>query len=323
MHQRTAEDSISASSYEEPEGAPVQAQASLGPFGGCDRLGFPSSFAAAPTTTSASAPSGLNVELGVQQTNESPEGLSTSALKKAVVTLPEGMTVNPSAGSGLGACTQAEYEEEALEVSQEKGCPSDSKLGTVRIKTPALNEEGAGSVYVSDAPYENPYGSLIALYVLARFPNRGVVVKVAGKVSADPLTGRLVTTFEGVPFKTGPSLQGLPPVPFSLFTFSFRQGETSPLVTPPTCGTDYTVQAKLTPWSAPEEELTDTSPPFQITSGFDGGACPAGGVPPFHPSFSAGTLDNNAGSYSPLEVRIIRDDGEQEITGFSSQLPPG
>jgi hypothetical protein len=37
----------------------------------------------------------------------------------------------------------------------------------------------------------------------------------------------------------------------------------------------------------------------------------------------AGTLNNAAGSYSPLYIRISRNDGEQEITGFASQLPPG
>ena len=64
-------------------------------------------------------------------------------------------------------------------------------------------------------PYANPFsepehpdGSLIALYVIVRFPVRGVTVKVAGKVSADPITGRLVTTFEGVPSLHGPSLEG-------------------------------------------------------------------------------------------------------------------
>ena len=60
-----------------------------------------------------------------------------------------------------------------------------------------------------------------------------MIVKVAGKVEANPVTGQLVTTFEGVPSLHGPSLEGLPPVPFSLFTFQFHQGQTSPLVTPP------------------------------------------------------------------------------------------
>ena len=186
----------------------------------------------------------MNVELGVHQTNENPEGLAASALKKAVVTLPEGMTVNPSAGAGLGACTREEYEAEALVESPATGCPIESKLGTVKIVTPALDEEAKGSVYLA-TPYANPFpeparagepahpeGSLLALYVVARFPVRGVLVKVAGKVEANPVTGQLVTSFEGVPSLHGPYLEGLPPVPFSLFTFQFHQGQTSPLVTP-------------------------------------------------------------------------------------------
>ncbi len=316
-------------SWQEPDAKPAEAVALLAPLNDCDRLGLLSIFTAVPTTTSAYAPTGLNVELGVRQTNENPEGLAASALKKAVVTLPEGMTVNPSAGVGLGACTRGEYEAESLETPVGVGCPIESKLGTVHIKTPALNEEGTGSVYLA-TPYANPFseeghpdGSLIALYVVARFPVRGVTVKVAGKVTADPITGRLVTAFEGVPSLDGePSLEGLPPVPFSSFVFQFHQGETSPLVSPPACG-NYNVRAELIPWSEPAETLTDLSSPFEITSSFSGGACPGGGVPPFKPEVSAGTLDNDAGSYSPFEIRITRGDGEQEITGFASQLPLG
>jgi uncharacterized repeat protein (TIGR01451 family) len=316
-------------SWQEPDAKPAEAEPLLAPLDDCDRLGLESTFTAVPTTTSAYAPTGLNVELGVRQTNENPEGLAASALKKAVVTLPEGMTVNPSAGVGLGACTRSEYEAERLETPVGEGCPIESKLGTVHIKTPALNEEGSGSVYLA-TPYANPFseeghpdGSLLALYVVARFPVRGVTVKVAGKVSADPITGRLVTAFEGVPSLDGePSLEGLPPVPFSSFVFQFHQGETSPLVSPPACG-NYSVRAELIPWSEPAETLVDVSSPFEITSSFDAGACPSGGVPPFKPEVSAGTLDNDAGSYSPFEIRITRGDGEQEITGFASQLPAG
>ncbi|MGA9305252.1 MAG: hypothetical protein WBW31_07615, partial [Candidatus Sulfotelmatobacter sp.] len=186
-------------SWQEPDAKPAETVALLAPLDDCDRLGLESTFTAVPTTTSAYAPTGLNVELGAHQTNENPEGLAASALKKAVVTLPEGMTVNPSAGVGLGACTRAQYEAETLETPVGVGCPIESKLGTVHIKTPALNEEGSGSVYLA-TPYANPFseeghpdGSLIALYVVARFPVRGVTVKVAGKVSADPITGRLIT----------------------------------------------------------------------------------------------------------------------------------
>ena len=315
---------FSSVSWQEPHASLSEAEPLLAPLSDCDRLGLQSTFTAVPTTTGASAPSGLNVKLGVHQTNENPEGLAASALKKAIVTLPEGMTVNPSAGVGLGACTREQYEAETLEESASNGCPIESKLGTVKIETPALDEEGLGSVYLA-TPYANPFGQLIALYVVARFPVRGVLVKVAGKVEANPVTGQLVTTFEGVPSLHGPYLEGLPPVPFSLFTFQFHQGQTSPLVTPPACGS-YEVKAQLVPWSKPSQLLTDISPAFEISSGAGGGPCPSGGGAggiPFAPSVTAGTENQDAGAYSPLSIRIARNDGEQEITGFSSQLPPG
>ncbi len=313
-----------ADSWQEPEpsGEPVNKPPTgmtFGPIVGCDRLGMEPSLTAEATTSSASAPTGLDFDMKLPQTYENPEGLATSTLKKAIVTLPEGMTVNPSAGAGLAACTPEQYAEEAVQFVPGQGCPNESKLGTVKILTPSLKEEATGSVFLAE-PYENPFGSLIALYVVARIPTRGVLVRLAGEVAANPITGQLVTTFD----TAGPAdpHAGLPPLPFSLFTFSFRQGATSPLVTPPACG-NYTVQAELTPYATPSQVLAPAIPPFPITNGFDGGACPGGGIPPFTPGVSAGTLDNSGGSYSPLDLRITRNDGDQEITGFSSQLPPG
>ena len=54
-----------------------------------------------------------------------------------------------------------------------------------------------------------------------------------------------------------------------------------------------------------------------------GDACPSGGVPPFKPQVISGTDNNDAGSYSPFYLRIVREDGEQEITRFTTTLPPG
>jgi hypothetical protein len=317
---------FSASSW---QGGSTSVEMPLETIAGCDRLGFPASFTAVPTTSRTDAPTGLDVLLGVAQTYDNPEGLATATLKKAVVTLPEGMTVNPSAGAGLVACSQAQYEEEGLEIAAGKGCPSESKLGTVAIETPLLSEKAAGSVFLAQ-PYANPFpspghpsGSLLALYVVARFADRGVVVKVAGKVVPDEKTGRLVSVFEGTPLLSGgPSLAGLPPLPFSAFTFKFLQGPTSPLASPPACGA-YAATTTLTPWSQPSLQLTPEPVSFRITQGFDGGACPSGGVAPFAPGVIAGTRNNTAAAYSPLDVRVTRNDGEQEITRFSSQLPPG
>ncbi len=300
---------FTASSWESPE-ASVREAMSIGPILGCDGVEMEPTLTAVPTTNHAYAPSGLNLKTSIPQTYGNPEGLATSTLNRAVVTLPEGMTVNPSAGAGLAACTQAEYEAEPVQPVPGVGCPSTAKLGSVEIVTPSLKESVIGSVYAAE-PYDNQFGSLLALYIVARIPERGVLVKVAGEVVPDPVTGRLVTTFSD-----------LPPLPFSTFTFHFREGAIAPLVTPPLCG-DYQVLAQLTPWSDLSDVLAPLIPPFAITSAFDGGACPSAGVPPFAPQVAAGTENNDAGSYSPLYMRITRNDGEQEITRFSSRLPAG
>jgi hypothetical protein len=310
---------ITTASWQDP-GDESQTQMPFGSIVGCDRLTMAPSLTVEATTDEASSATGLDVVTHVPQTYDNPEGLATPHLRKVVVTLPEGMTVNPSAGAGLGACTAAEVAEESAVEVPGKGCPNDSKLGSIKAQSPALREEATGSVFLA-TPYQNPFGSLLALYIVARIPNRGIIVKTAGEVHADPVTGQLVTTFDTTNLQT--PHDGLPQVPISTLTFAFRQGSTSPLVTPPACGL-YTAQAQVTTWSDPlGAPLTPAVPPFPITSGFGGAPCPSGGTPPFSPQVAAGTVNSRAGSYSPLDIHITRSDGEQEITRFSAQMPPG
>jgi hypothetical protein len=164
---------------------------------------------------------------------------------------------------------------------------------------------------------ENPFDSLLAVYVVARSPERGIIVKVPGRVDADGRTGRITTTFDD-----------LPQQPFSHFELHFREGARAPLVTPSACGT-YTTEADFVPWSASDpdnpllSEIRHTTSSFQVTRGVGGGPCPTGGVPPFKPGLSAGTINNAAGRYSPFNIRLSRNDGEQEFTHFSIKLPPG
>jgi hypothetical protein len=143
-----------------------------------------------------------------------------------------------------------------------------------------------------------------------RNTNLGLIVKLPAKVEPDPKTGQLVTT-----------LDDAPQVPFNHFNFHFKEGARAPLVTPATCGT-HTTEAKFYPWSDPNNPRTVTSS-FKITSGVGGGPCPPGGLPPFKPGFQAGALNNNAGSFSPFNMRLIRSDGEQDMTKFAAVLPPG
>ncbi|MET0306501.1 MAG: hypothetical protein ABW196_09780 [Solirubrobacterales bacterium] len=315
---------FAARSWQHPERPPTIAE-TLTPPGatGCEKLTFTPTIAAKPTTRSAESGSGLDFALHFDDEGlTSPDGVAQSDIKKAVVTLPEGMTVNPSVAQGLAVCTPLQYEHESVKSESGEGCPEASKVGNVEVETPLL--EGKllkGELYVarqddpaSSAPgAENPFDSLIAIYMVIKDPELGILVKLPGKVEPDPRTGRLITTFGEPGFE-------VPQFPFSEFRFHFREGARSPLITPPRCGS-YTSTAVFTPWSG--GPAYSTAADFQISSGPGGAPCPPAGAPPFHPRFQAGALNNDAGSYSPFYMRLQRADGEQDMTKFSSILPPG
>ncbi len=282
--------------------------------GDCDKVLFEPDIAAQTTNLSASGPTGLDFDLSFD--NEglvNPTGTADSEIKKAVVKLPEGVTINPSAAEGLAVCSVGDFEEESAASAPPVGCPPASKVGTVQVETPLLEETLEGEVFVA-TPYENPFGTLLAIYMTVKSPERGVGVRLAGKVEPNPVTGQLETTF-------GEPGHEIPQFPFSHFHFHFREGGRSPLITPPTCGT-YETEAILTPWANPSEPL-QTAAPFQITQGVGGGSCPPAGPLPFAPGFSAGTLNNSAGEHSPFVMRLTRADGEQDMTRFSAVLPRG
>ncbi|HEX5309578.1 MAG TPA: hypothetical protein VFW38_10925 [Solirubrobacteraceae bacterium] len=277
---------------------------------GCGAVPFSPRVSAAPTGRNAGNPTGLEFTLGLP--NEgllSPNGITETEPEKIEVALPEGITANPSAAVGLVGCSEAQFHAEAIDTAAGQGCPEASKIGSIVAHSPLLEEPIEGALYMA-TPYANPSKTLVGLYVVARAAERGVLIKQAGRVIPDPVTGQLVTTFEG-----------LPPLPYSGFTLRFREGARSLLVTPPGCGSYKTV-SKLTPFSNPAQAY-EVDSYFQIEHGVQGGTCPAGGAPPFDPSMAAGTVNNAAGAYSTLGLSVERKDGEQEITGFATQLPPG
>ncbi len=307
---------LSAGAEVEPWNTPLGSVVASAGFtspalGGCAAVPFEPSISAAPTNRSAGGPSGLDVELSMPNKGLlSKDAIAEGQAKKVEVTLPEGVTINPSQAQGLAACTPAQYAQETASSSPGAGCPEAAKVGSVQVKTPILEEEAKGSVYVAK-PFDNPFESLVALYVVAKIPQRGVLVKQAGKVELNPATGQLVTVFDD-----------LPQVPFETFELHFNEGSRAPLVMPDQCGS-YEMVTRFTPWSAedpdnptPSEVVTKTSS-FSIDQG-----CPSG-APGFSPDFVAGTTSNSAGSYSPFTLRLTRNDDEQEFSRFSVKLPKG
>ncbi len=261
---------------------------------GCGKLEFNPALEVRPETSATNTPTGLEVKLSVPQ-NPNPEGLATAHLKGAVVTLPAGMTVSPSVANGLAACTPTEI---GISNGNEPTCPDASKIGAVTGHTPLLDTPLTGSVYVARQG-ENPFGSLLAIYVTAKAD--GALIKLAGHVQADPATGQLTATFDENP-----------QLPFSDLTLNFFGGPRAALVTPRACGS-YTPVAQFTGWNG--AVVTPQIQPFQIKSGCD--------APGFSPSFVAGTANNPAGSFSPFITTITRPDGDQPLGGISVKPPPG
>ncbi len=279
---------------------------------GCDLVPFDPSISMAGDSGVAGGPSGLAVGVTMPQ-NENPTGLAQADLKKAVVTLPEGVTINPSTANGLGACSSAQIgllgtnfpEPNPIHFNEaEPACPENSRIGTALIKTPLLKDPLEGAVYLA-AQGDNPFGSLLAMYLVAKGP--GVLLKVPGLIQADPNTGRLTATFDHNP-----------QLPFSSLKLIFKEGPRAPLINPPTCGS-YATSAAFSSWAQPENPVS-RSASLQISSGADGGACAPLG---FSPAFTGGTVGADAGAFSPLVLSFSRGDGEQTIRGLTATLPPG
>jgi hypothetical protein len=273
---------------------------------------------ARPLTSRASSPSGLDFTLDVNQENLThnttfyghlnPLVVAASQVKKAVVTLPEGMTVNPSVAAGLGVCTPGQYAAETVASSPGAGCPNASRIGDVEVDSPISPKPIEGALFLAQ-PYDNPSHSLIALYVVAKDPDRDLVVKLAGEVAADPGSGRLVATFDQ-----------LPQLPYSHLNVHFRESQRAPLATPAACGS-YATETDLAPWLDPGAVLHGVTS-FALNGGIGGGACPPAAAP-FDPHAAGGTYNRNAGSYTPFYLHLTRSDSDQEITSYSAQLPPG
>ncbi len=302
---------------------------------GCNALEFKPVISVRPTTNLIDSPSGLDVDLSQPQ-ETSLEGLSTAALKDATVTLPAGLTVNPSQADGLAACSLAEigYAPKEGQVHFDKTparCPDAAKIGSMEVTSPLLAETdesgtkiqhdpetGAviprplhGSVYLAQ-PFDNPFGSLLAIYLAIEDPRSGTVAKLAGQVIPDPQTGQLTTRFTENP--------ELPLEDIRLHLFGGARGS---LITPPVCGT-HTTTSDLVPWSTPEGADATPSGSFQTTAAPGGGACPtAVGQAPNAPAFTAGTISPQAGAFSPFALKLSREDGSQRLTGIDTLLPPG
>ena len=292
------------------QGGPAAATASAAGLHGCDSLAFDPHPLGQLTNARTTSPSGYQFNLTADNaTLLEPARRVPSQVRNAVVDLPDGVTVNPSVGAGLGSCRPAQYEAESASSPPGAGCPNDSKIGDFTVATPLYEEPIEGAIYLA-TPRDNPYGSLIAVYLVAKSTARGILLKVPGRVDADPASGRLRATFED-----------LPQLPYSELVVHFREGQRAPLVSPPSCGGAVS-RIALTPWLGSLDNFVERETTTQVEAGIGGGTCPAG-TPPFAPRAGGGSLNSAAGSFSPFYLHLTRSDNEAEITSYSATFPPG
>jgi hypothetical protein len=315
---------------------------------GCNTLPFAPSIEVAPDVQSASTSTGLKVDVKVpQEVSNNAAGLASSAVKDITVALPEGVTVNPAGGNGLSSCStgqvgftkavklnpEAEPENETdlftptlpeplnpgMNLEALGFCPNASKIGTARIVSPLIKDPVVGSVYLA-SQNANPFGSLLAAYIVAEDPVSGTIVKLPGRISLCEAAGEVLDGLTcAAPGQLITQFKNNPQLAFEDAELHFFGGERAPLATPPRCG-PYTTSASFTPWSqTPAVPSTST---FNITSGPGGGPCP-GPTLPFSPSLAAGVSNINAGSFTPLTTTISRADGNQDMQSVQLHMPAG
>jgi hypothetical protein len=283
---------------------------------GCDSVEFEPKVKARPTTNAADSPTGLNVDIEIPQ-SEDPEGLSTAHMRKAVITFPEGLTLNPSGANGLGSCTPDQIGMTTPEgapvphfTKAPNECPDSSRIGELEVDTPIFADPLHGSVFIA-TPNENPFDSQVAIYAVVE--GRGIVAKLPGEVALDSVTGRISTVFDENPQLT-----------FEHFRIAFFGGALAPFQTPTGCGL-FSSTAVLTPWSAPESgPPAERADKYQITQGPHGQACAdtEAGLPNA-PEFEGGSIAPLAGVYRPFVVNLRREDGSQRFSSVTVSPPDG
>jgi hypothetical protein len=264
----------------------------------CERETFNPVIQASATTGETDAPSGLNIELRAPQF----EGFSASPseLKSAVVTLPQGFTINPDAADGQSDCSEAQAN---FGSEGPASCPDNSKIGNFSIGSPTLSGPLNGAVYIGEPQPGNQY----RLFMIAS--GFGMNIKLVGSFHPNPQTGQLTTSFAD-----------LPQLPFETFELHLFASDRGLMATPTAC-TIYTVSADVFPWNASRADQVSTQI-FGLNSGPHGSECP-GQIRPFKPTLSAGTSNPTAGGFSSFTLKLDREDGDQFLGKLNFTMPPG
>jgi hypothetical protein len=265
---------------------------------------FAPEFLLKPETTKSDQPDGIVTELKLPH-DPSPEGIDSSQLRTASVTLPEGLTLNPSAARGLEACTPAQI---GIGTRNPVSCPAGSKIGTVTLNVPDLPPESLqGNLYLG-GPASGPItGPPYTMYIDAESPHYGLSVRLKGSVTPNETTGRVTATFAENPEQ-----------PFSDVILHFNGGSLAPLANPLQCGT-ATSETSLTPFTGTAAQSPISQ--FTVDSNGAGGACPS--PLSFAPTQSTQNQSATAGALTSFTFNLVRPEGQPYLSKVKTVLPAG
>jgi hypothetical protein len=258
---------------------------------GCEQLSIAPSVSVKPETTERDTPSGYDIDLGYP-IDEQPFDLATPPLHGVTLTLPAGTSLSPGVANGLVGCTETQFEADE--------CPNAAKVGTTAIDTPLVSSPLAGAIYLSTPTPEAMYRMLVTA------AGEGVTVHLIGVIHADPVTGQLTVVFTEIP-----------QLPVTTIDLQLFGGGGAPLANPVGCGAAGTT-ASFMSYGAQAAGATSS---FDVDANGAGGVCQS--PSPFTPGFLAGTLSPRAGSFSPFTLTVTREDGQQNLGGITTNLPPG
>jgi hypothetical protein len=267
---------------------------------------FAPAFSLTPETKQSDQADGVTTELTVPHA-PGPTEIDSSQLKTASITLPEGLTLNPSAAAGLEACTPAQI---GIGTRAPVACPAGSQIGTVALNVPDLPDGSlTGNIYLG-GPVSGPItGPPYTMYIDAESPRYGVSVRLKGLATPNETTGRLTATFTENPEQ-----------PFSSIKLTFTRGTQGPppLANPLTCGT-ATTETSLSPFTGTAAQSPTSA--FTVDGNNAGGACPS--PLPFALTQSTANQNVNAGGNTSFTFNLSRPEGHQYLSQVKTTLPPG
>lgn len=254
-------------------------------------------------TVQSDQPTGVNTELKLPHAPEADE-IDSSQLKNAVITLPEGMTLNPSAASGLQACKPSQIH---MHEHVAASCPFNSKIGTVTFNVPDLPPESLkGDIYLGGSESGTITSPPYTIYLNAESPRYGVTVRIQGEVETNVTTGQVTAKFLNNPEQ-----------PVSEVLLHFKKGQLAPIANPVRCGV-ATTTASLVPYIG-ESFAKTLKPAFMVNEA--GGAC---GVSfGLRPTVSTSSQPATAGASTNFSFTVNRPAGQDYISSIKAVLPPG